>query len=192
MTNQYSRRAFLRTLSGSAQASLLALSTPAIMLAGQQAHAAMQAGTGFTTLEVGEAAELAAIAARIIPTDETPGANEAGVIYFMDRVLGNERAELLEELRAGLTELKASAEANYGGTGFANRPAAQQDALLRGIETTSFFNTVRYLTIAGMFASPALGGNRDKVGWELLGFENRHSWQPPYGYYDGQLMDTAD
>lgn len=192
MTSQYSRRAFLRTLSSSAQASLLALSTPAIMLAGQQAHAAMQAGASFTTLEVAEAADLAAIAARIIPTDETPGANEAGVIYFMDRVLGNERAELLAELRTGLAQLKTTAESNYGGTGFANRPAAQQDALLRGIETTSFFNTVRYLTIAGMFASPTLGGNRDQVGWQLLGFENRHTWQAPYGYYDGQLMDTAD
>jgi len=192
MSKPYSRRAFLLTAGGGAQASLIALSAPAVMLARQQAHAAMAAGANFTTLEAAEAAELAAIAARIIPTDETPGATEAGVIFFMDRVLGNERAELLDELRAGLADLQEFAAANYGGTGFADRPAAQQDALLRGIEQSSFFNTVRYLTIAGMFASPELGGNRDQVGWQLLGFENRHTWQPPYGYYDGQLMDTAD
>jgi gluconate 2-dehydrogenase gamma chain len=192
MTNQFSRRAFLRSVSDSAQASLVVLSAPAALLAGQQAHAAMVAGADFTTLEPEEAAEFAAIAARIFPTDETPGATEAGVIFFMDRVLGAERAELLAELRTGLADLQAFAAANYGGTGFADRPVAQQDALLHGIEQSSFFTTMRYLTIAGMFASPARGGNRGEAGWQLLGFEDRHTWQSPYGYYDGQQMDTAD
>ena len=33
------------------------------------------------------AAEIEAIAARIIPSDATPGAREAGVVYFIDRAL---------------------------------------------------------------------------------------------------------
>jgi hypothetical protein len=35
-----------------------------------------------------------------------------------------------------------------------------------------------------MFAMPAWGGNRDGAGWALLGFDSRHVWQPPFGYYD--------
>lgn len=193
MTNKaFSRRAFLRTATESARNSLVLLSAPAALLAGQQAHAAMIAGAQFTTLEPDEAVEFAAIAARIIPTDESPGATEAGVIYFIDRVLSDERAELLSELRTGLVELQELAKANYGGTSFSERPVAQQDALLRSIEDSSFFDAIRYLTIAGMFASPALGGNRDQVGWKLLGFEDRHAWMPPYGYYDGKPMAEAD
>ena len=34
-----------------------------------------------------QAKEVEAIAARIIPTDELPGATEAGVVYFIDRAL---------------------------------------------------------------------------------------------------------
>ncbi len=35
-----------------------------------------------------------------------------------------------------------------------------------------------------MFALPSYGGNRDKAGWHLIGFDDRHFWQPPFGYYD--------
>jgi hypothetical protein len=35
-----------------------------------------------------------------------------------------------------------------------------------------------------MFASPSYGGNRNLVGWKLLGFDDRFAWQPPFGYYD--------
>jgi len=53
-----------------------------------------------------EALEFDAIAVRIIPTDETPGATEAGVIYFFDNVLGDRREEELAQLRDGLRELQ--------------------------------------------------------------------------------------
>ena len=162
------------------------------MLAGQQAHAAMAAGEGFSTLEADEAAEFQAIAARIIPSDDTPGANEAGVIYFIDRVLGAERSEMLAGLREGLAALQQQAAAENNGALFSALSGPQQDAQLRAIEDTTFFNNIRYLTIAGMFALPALGGNRDRVGWELLGFEDRHVWMPPFGYYDAQQMEVED
>ena len=186
------RREFLRTASTSAGGSLLALSSASILLAGQQAHAAMEAGDSFTTLSEDEAAEFEAIAARIIPTDDTPGATEAGVIYFMDNILADKRAELLPALQAGLAELQASANSQHGSAMFHTLSPAQQDGLLTEIENTAFFNTVHYLTIAGMFASPELGGNRDQIGWKLLGFENRHAWMPPYGYYDAQQMETGE
>jgi len=35
-----------------------------------------------------------------------------------------------------------------------------------------------------MFALPQYGGNRDSVGWKLIGFEDLHVFHPPFGYYD--------
>ena len=43
---------------------------------------------------------------------------------------------------------------------------------------------------------PAYGGNRDGVGWKLIGFEDRHVFQPPFGYYDrdypGFVVDPVE
>ena len=30
------------------------------------------------------------------------------------------------------------------------------------------------------------GGNRDKVGWKLIGFEDRFHWNAPFGHYDAE------
>jgi gluconate 2-dehydrogenase gamma chain len=35
---------------------------------------------------------------------------------------------------------------------------------------TGFFNRVLTIVMEGMFADPMYGGNRDKVGWQMLGF----------------------
>ena len=48
----------------------------------------------------------------------------------------------------------------------------------------AFFQTIRFFTIAGTFANPSWGGNRDRIGWQILGFEDRFTWQPPFGDYD--------
>jgi gluconate 2-dehydrogenase gamma chain len=186
-SHESSRRAFLRAAT---QHSLILLSLPALLSAREQASAVQASGRAFTTLGPDEAAEFAAIAARIIPTDETPGATEAGVIYFIDQVLGTSRPEALAPMRAGLATLQASARSAYQASTFRGLEAAPQDALLQAIETTPFFETMRYLTIAGMFSRPEYGGNRDGVGWRLIGFEERHMWEPPFGFYDASQMSA--
>jgi hypothetical protein len=35
-----------------------------------------------------------------------------------------------------------------------------------------------------MFSLPSYGGNRDGVGWKLIGFEDSHVFYPPFGHYD--------
>jgi len=39
-----------------------------------------------------------------------------------------------------------------------------------GIGAQAFFNLLLAHTIAGFFADPVYGGNRDMVGWKLIGF----------------------
>ncbi|MEO7274830.1 MAG: hypothetical protein ABI211_22825, partial [Vicinamibacterales bacterium] len=71
---------------------------------------------------------------------------------------------------------------------FAALPAAQQDAVLGDIEKTPFFQAVWFDTIVGTFGLPTWGGNRDYVGWHMLGFEHRPSFQAPFGYYDAEIV----
>lgn len=188
--SQPSRRAFLQVALRAAQSSALSLTLPVILTACDRAQQAQLDGAGFNTLDAIEAAELEAIAARIIPSDETPGAGEAGVIYFIDHVMGT-RPEQLAELLSGLQELQARAAEQFGSGRFADLTPAQQDQLLRAIEQTPFFGTLRYLSIAGMFSLPEYGGNRDLAGYRLIGFEDRHVWTPPFGYYDADYRERG-
>ena len=67
---------------------------------------------------------------------------------------------------------------------FAALTHEQQIAFLTQVERTPFFERVRLLTLLGMFALPKYGGNRDHVGWKLIGFQDQHIFSPPFGYYD--------
>lgn len=189
---EYSRRAFLRHSLLAIRNSMIVLSLPAILDSAAFASDAILQGSKFTTLNTEEAQELAAIAARIIPTDETPGANEAGVIHFIDNVLGSSRTEVLSPVRAGLASLQDAVSRGHGGRKFSELEPQAQDAALRDIEDTPFFSTMRYLTIAGMFSLPDYGGNRDHAGWKLIGFEHRHVWEPPFGFYDADYMARGE
>lgn len=154
------------------------------------AHAAQAVRTTppppFTTLGAGDAATLDAIAQRIMPTTQTPGAKEAGVIHFIDKALGSFEKDGLPEIRKGLTDVARRAAQRRRGATFAALPVAQQDAILKEIETTPFFNAMIYLTMVGMFANPSYGGNRDHTGWKLIGFDMQPKFAPPFGYYDAQ------
>ena len=132
-----------------------------------------------------EAATLEAIAAQIFPTDETPGAREAGVIHFIDRAFETFAAPQLDLVRAGLRDVEARAP------GFASLPFERQTAVVKEIEPSPLFGIIQFLTVAGMFANPEHGGNRNHIGWQLLGFEMRPAYQPPFGYYDREAGDAG-
>lgn len=189
---QLSRRAFLRSASGAARGSIIVLGMPAILVSCERSQEAILNNEHFIVLNEEEAMEFHAIAARIIPTDETPGATEAGVIYFIDTVLADNRAAELEVLREGLRELQVVVALNFSASYFHQLEPAQQDQALSEVEDTPFFNTIRFLTIAGMFSLPEYGGNRGKVGYELIGFEDQHAWAAPYGYYDADYAERGE
>jgi gluconate 2-dehydrogenase gamma chain len=181
------RRRFLQLAGASLGASWLALDWAGIARAAEQAAAHHAAGGahGTTSLSADEAADVEAIAAQIIPTDATPGAREAGVLWFIDRALASFYAPLAERFHAGLRDFQATVRARYpDAVAFAALPQDQQRAFLHTVDRTPFFDDMRMLTVLGMFSIPAYGGNRDGVGWRLLGFEDLHAFDPPFGYYD--------
>lgn len=185
---ELSRRGFLKATASLAGVAGFTAIWPAILQAAQGAAAARDAGADFEVLSTEDAADLAAIASQIFPSDGTPGATEAGVVYFMDSALKSFMIGAKESIEAGVDALNVRAAAMQAGARFAQLPGETQVKLLKAEENSPalgpFLGTVHYLTIAGMFALPVYGGNRNYVGWKLLGFEHRHVWQPPFGHYD--------
>jgi hypothetical protein len=200
MNNKYdlSRRGFLQSAGAIGGASFFRIGAPALASIAQAACTAKEANASFALLDAAEAADFAAIAARIIPTTDTPGATEAGVIYFFDRAFADERRDAFGDSRDAfgnarddLLDLNATLR---DGTRFADLGTAQQDTVLGTIENSAFFKLMRKMTIFGFFAMSSYGGNKDDVAWDLIGFEGHHgAWEYPFGYYDAEVHgDSVD
>lgn len=197
------RRHFLQTMGGAAGAAWLNAQWPAIARAAEHAHEAVQAlhPAHFDVLTPREAIEVTAIAARIIPTDDQPGATEAGVVYFIDRALKTFAREDRPLYQEGLLEINLSTNKMFPGAKlFSRMPAQQQDELLAEISShqkdapnagrdfigkaSDFFPVILIHTMMGFLASPEAGGNFDYVGWKVIGRDPAHTFSPPFGYYD--------
>lgn len=188
-----SRRDFLQSSGTLTGATLLRIGSPAFVAITQSACTAKEQAATFRVLGEREAADLTAIAARIIPTTDTPGATEAGVIYFIDNALAAEMSGELDAVRQGLVEFNAALQQVHSGAAeFAELSADEQDAFLTSREDGEFFALVRIMTIFGFFAMSGYGGNQGHVGWESIGFEGHHgAWQYPFGTYDAEVHGGA-
>ena len=149
-----------------------------------------------------EALDITAAAAQIFPSDDSgPGANEAGVVIYIDRQLagpyGRGRNRYVhppfetgspeqgyqgphspaEIYREGLKEI----------AGLRAKSALEQRSIMSGIDHTLFFQLLRTHTIEGMFCDPIHGGNRDMIGWQLIGFPGpRMSYADEVEQYRGR------
>jgi gluconate 2-dehydrogenase gamma chain len=134
-----------------------------------------------------------AFAARIIPSDGGhPGAEEAGAVYFIDRVLARPLyAASAPIVRGGLAQLDARARAAGERSGFAPLSAARQIEIMRQVEHLPFFETARTLVVIGTLADSSHGGNRGGAGWSMIGFAHRPSYAPPFGWYDAQAVSNS-
>ena len=135
-------------------------------------------GYRFFTAE--EAACLIAICEQIIPGDESPGATDAGVIWYIDRQLAGVFHDDQESYRNGLKNLQSLCSLQFG-TNFGRLAFAEQTLLLKKMETnlltdkewptgkaSDFFNLVRSHTMQGFYGSPIHGGNRDYASFRML------------------------
>jgi hypothetical protein len=184
---QNSRRSFLLSSGGLLSSAWIASHWPAIAAAACHADAAARAAApaSFEFLDQSAAADVEAITAHIVPSGATPGAREAHAVYFIDRALATFLAPWAVEFRPALAEFQAKFRAAQPPSGaFSKAAPEQQIAYLKAVERTPFFDHVRSLTLLGMFSSPKYGGNFGGAGWKLMGFEDRHAFAPPFGYYD--------
>jgi gluconate 2-dehydrogenase gamma chain len=181
-----SRRSLLQAIAATMASAALPFGWAEVVQAATEAQVAAQAGGGakISFLSAAEAADVEAVASQIIPTDDTPGAREAGVVYFIDLALATFLSRLAADYRVQLAAFQAAFRERYPSASFASLRSEQQIEYLKGIDHTPFFTTTRLLTLLGMFSLPAYGGNRDGVGWKLVGVEDAHVFRPPFGYYD--------
>ncbi len=181
-----SRRQFMAAIANLGSAGWIAMNWPQIAFAAE--HAGHNAGAppkALVTLSAAEAADVDAIANQIVPGGTMPGARDARVIYFIDNALGSFFAGQLPAFRKGLAEFQAAYAGRFGAEKpFAARTDAEQIAWLKEVDKTPFFLAVRRLTVLGLLALPKYGGNHDNLGWKLIGVEDNHYWEPPFGYYD--------
>jgi hypothetical protein len=186
------RREFVSSTAALFGGGWLWLQLPALATLSACARDAARRGDSFTTLSPEQGRAMRAFAARIIPSEDgIPGADEAGAAWFVDAALGDSPFAPMRGLfEAGLADLDERSGAAHG-TVFADATPEQQDALMRDIEETEFFFLARMLTLAGTFADPSHGGNRDHSGFALLQMEHRSAYQPPFGWYDREHVESS-
>ena len=201
MTIDLQRRDFLlRSFSG-LTAVWVSAYWPALLSAASHARNAARspASHKFDFFTADEAKEIDAVTARIIPTDETPGAREAGVVYFIDRALTTFAIDNQKDYREGLPKFQARTHELFPGlAGFSAATPEQQDQILHTFDEAQqatdrpqlvgaaqgFFDMLRFHTITAFLLDPDSGGDPNGIGWKLIGRERQHSFQPPFGYYD--------
>src|SRR5437867_6763888 len=200
--SELNRRKFLLRAGTGFSAAWVTANWPALLSAATHAYNAAKAATPpkFEFFTPEEAVEIESITARIIPTDDTPGAREAGIVYFIDRGLVTFGTEDQKTYREGLPELHARVSEVFPSVAkFSGLAAEQQDDVLHSFDESTaaprrafraragaqnFFDTLRQHTIAGFLIDPDFGGNHDGVGWKVIGREREHMFQAPFGYYD--------
>ena len=165
---------------------MMSAGIPAFVAVSQAACTAKQEVAAYEHLTSAEAREIIAIAARILPTTDTPGATEAGAVYFFDKAFGSFFAGMKEPARGMLAGFQSGIAAAYPGAEFfSDLDAPDQDEYLKSVEQTPFFQGARFMTMAGVCGMARYGGNRDDIGWKLVGMDGPpHAWVHPFGYYD--------
>ena len=193
------RRGFLKqagSLTGGMWAARLAPLLPALQACATEAA---EEGRAFEFFTPEEGVTFEAYSARIIPSDDSPGAREANVVYFADHALSTLMSQLEGIIRSGLEDVEARARAvDEAAGGFAGLSAVQQDEIIGAVEQENpgFFFFARVLTALGFVTDPRYGGNQNQVGWEHIGFDPSYTFQPTFGYYDrnehGDVADGGD
>jgi gluconate 2-dehydrogenase gamma chain len=125
-------------------------------------------------------AALEAVTERILPSDDGPGAREAGVVAFIDAQLAT---PVLRPIAAALTTtadlLDRWATARHG-VPFARLGPAVQDEILgqlargtlpvKNFPQREAFRALHALTLEGFLSDPVHGGNAGMVGWRAIDF----------------------
>jgi gluconate 2-dehydrogenase gamma chain len=147
------------------------------------------------SLTVNEKHTLTAIAERIFPATDTPGAVETGAVDYIVTALGGAYAAQMPFYRNGLRAINRRARKSFGSS-FASLNDDQQDAILTEFQAgtapswkkaAAFFETLRCHVLEGVFCEPHYGGNKEMAGWRLVDFPGQQ-----FGYADPYINKRVD
>ena len=117
----------------------------------------------------------------LIPPDDFPGAYEAGVCDYIERLFRTDLAAQTDFFRAGIEGIEAEARVRFNAR-FADLTPDQQISTLAAVESgdvqatwsispAQFFEMLVNTTAEGYYSDPQQGGNRGSVSWVMTGFE---------------------
>lgn len=138
---------------------------------------------------------LEAVAERIFPRTDTPGAIDIGAVDYIEIALAGDYAPFLPLYRGGVRALNRQAKVKHAGQ-FARLDEIHQVALLKEFETgavaeyakaAEFFDMVKYHVFEGLFCEPHYGGNKEMSGWRAVGFPGQQ-----WGYADPYINKPVD
>jgi gluconate 2-dehydrogenase gamma chain len=100
--------------------------------------------------------------------------------------------------RAAIKAIDNHCGEKYGGKKFSDLSPSQQDDVLKGLEkgdielkgvdAKTFFKMFLQNTIEGFFSDPVHGGNKDMVGWKMIGFPGaRYDYRPYVAKHNQKL-----
>jgi len=209
LITELDRRRFLSHGIAALGATWTAAHWPAVVAAAQHAHhiALFPEDQKWEFFTPAEAKEVEALASCIIPSDGTPGAREAGVVYFIDRALLTFAVDDQKTYRKGLPEIQKRVRELFPEASlFSAATPEQQEAVLASLDEAGaknaprrprgtfrpsataqpLFEVLRMHTIAGFLIDPEADrkGNRGGVGWAVIGREPGHSFRPPFSAID--------
>jgi gluconate 2-dehydrogenase gamma chain len=152
------------------------------------------------TFTEAEYALVSAACERILPRDEDPGAQDANVPVYIDRMLQTpELKQMRHDFIQGVAALERRSRRMFQ-VGFSQATSAQQDELLglfkdspAGSGEAHFFELLTVLTLEGFLGDPSYGGNQGKVGWKLVGFDTvgTVASAPPEGHDGMKCLHTC-
>ena len=100
--------------------------------------------------------------------------------------------DLRNRYRDGLAKVASISDTDFGAP-FADLTTAQQDMVVAKLkrQLRTFYDLLVDHTIEGMLSAPEYGGNRDLIGWTLVGFDGDSQ---PLGYtiYDATIDDYRE
>jgi gluconate 2-dehydrogenase gamma chain len=136
----------------------------------------------FLSLTARQAETLGALAEQIVPADTDPGAREADVVHYIDRVLAGEQAPKRPLYDAGLEGVNQSSQLMLG-RDFIQLSFQEQTTVLKAIEqgqcpgeiwktvsSQEFFQMLWSHVLEGFYGSPDKGGNKNYASWKMIGF----------------------
>jgi hypothetical protein len=123
---------------------------------------------------------LRAVANRIVPPDQWPGAGDVGAVDFIERLLRNDLPQERQNYSLGLNAIDEEVKSSFGRS-FSDLSDEDQDSTLRAIEAGdvktnwpiaagAFFRMVVEHVLEGFYADPGNGGNRDAVSWRMVSY----------------------
>jgi gluconate 2-dehydrogenase gamma chain len=169
----------------------------------------MASGTEYRFFTAAEQAFIEPAIDRLIPPDDTgPSATQCNVHVFLDRQLSGpfgrgdhyylggpwpkgtpeqgyqSRFSPAQLYRAAIPAVETYVKGAHAGKGFKELAAADQDAVLKGLESgeaqlegadgKAFFAMLLQNTLEGYFSDPIYGGNKDMAAWKMIGFPGAH------------------